>query len=153
MPPNLKTERQQLIDLYLLHNSTSHEQRRVVAKYITAFNKVNKQNPLTTLEVIQSRFPQLLLNHSKRNLAPLILENNFKKLIQNLDCNGHALFNISAVTDVYSSSASVALEHIQTGVIYKYNQNYNWYSINTILKDQFSFFDKIPLALFQEVHV
>lgn len=152
MTPNLKSERDQLIDLYLLHNSTSHEQRRVVAKHITAYNKANKHNPLTTLEVIQSRFPQLLSDHRRRNSAPLSLENNFKKLIQNLDCNGQALFNISGVDNVYSPKSSLALEHIQTGVVYQYH-NYVWFSINTIVKDSFSFFDKIPLALFQEVQV
>lgn len=84
IPKQAKT----LFDLYLFHQSTSSYHRSELSKKVTAYNKANPTNRISSGMLIKERFPTLF-NYVKA-LYPTtpeedLFENNFKKLITNLN--------------------------------------------------------------------
>lgn len=80
--------RKELIEAYLAANHAGPDVRGEVSKTITAYNRANKNDVITTADVIEVCYPSIykFLSEDGALEDKEILENSFRKLLANLDC-------------------------------------------------------------------
>lgn len=80
------TSKNMLLDMYISSNQEWSSTRASLKKYVTAYNKLNKSDPLTMVDLFQRDYPRLLnCIRDQSKLDPSkVIENSFNKLLKNL---------------------------------------------------------------------
>lgn len=80
------TSKNILLDVYITANQDDSYVRASLKKCVTSYNKNNKSNPLTMIDLFIRDYPHLLnVISAETKLDPSrVIENNFTKLLQNL---------------------------------------------------------------------
>lgn len=74
-----------LLDTYVSSNLAESHVRAELKKYVTSYNKSNKQDPLTIVDLFTRDYPKLYAAITENGqVDPKIIENSFNKLFKNL---------------------------------------------------------------------
>ena len=80
------TSKNMLLDMYISSNQEWSGTRTSLKKYVTAYNKLNKSDPLTMVDLFQRDYPRFLncVRDQSQTDPSRVIENSFNKLLKNL---------------------------------------------------------------------